>query len=66
MSSQHHPVVNRRQRNLRTSKKTPRVAGAEPKLGKHIKDGNRGEAGNGCPAQKVLAVSVCPQWTISE
>lgn len=58
MSSQDHPAVNRRQRNLRMNRKTPRVGGAEPKLGKQIKDGNRGETGSGCPAQEILAVTV--------
>lgn len=49
--------MDRRQRNLRMSKEIPSVGEGSLKA-RQIKDGNRGEAGNGCPAQEALAVTV--------
>lgn len=39
------------------SKETPSV-GERSLEARQIKDGNKGEAGNGCPAQETLAITV--------
>lgn len=50
------PAVDRRQRHLKMSKETLSVREQSLKA-RQTKDGNRGEAGNGCPVQEALAVT---------